>query len=263
MKNLPLSLAIGLLSILTLFGCRTSQMATTPSGLPRITTAALLDSVRTNSPETLTAKLNVNHSNEKGTQSFGARIRVKKDSIIWLSVTPALGIEAVRVVITPDSIKMINRIEQKFFVESFEKTNELLQLEVNFQILQSVLTGDFVSLYNEDVYSLTPLVDLYTLIADSTKTKSSTAELKLEQYTEIDPSIWRVTRSVLNNPARNEHILAEYNDFQRLESIIFPTSMRFRTQGKENIAVDLNWTKIEEKTTLRFPFNIPNKYEPY
>lgn len=258
-----LQLFFAALTFSAFMGCKTSQMATMPSGLPRITTAALLDSVRMNSPETIAAKLSVNHSTEKGTQSFGARIRAKRDSVIWLSITPALGIEVVRVVITPDSIKMLNRMDQKYFVESFEKTNELLKLEINFQVLQSVLTGDFVSLYAEDLYFLTPLVDLYTLEADSNRVNRSEYPLKLKQYTEVDPSIWRVTRSVLNNPARGEQILAEYNDFQQLETIVFPTTMRFRTQGKENIAVDVNWSKIEEKTTLRFPFSIPNKYVPY
>lgn len=259
--GLPIIVIALLFSVVV--GCKTSQMATMPSGLPRITTAALLDSVMANSPETITAKLSVNHSTEKGTQTFGARIRVKRDSVIWLSITPALGIEAVRVVITPDSIKMVNRIDQKYFVESFEKTNELLQLEINYQVLQSVLTGDFVALYPEEFYQLTPLVDLYTLDADSNRVNRSEYPLKLKQYTEVDPGIWRVTRCVMNNPERNEQILADYSDFQQLPSIIFPTTMRFRTQGKENIAVDVNWSKIEEKTTLRFPFSIPNKYVPY
>ena len=191
------------------------------------------------------------------------RARFKKDSVIWLSITPGLGIEAIRVVITPDSIRMINRIEQKYFSESFEKTNELLKMEVSFELLQSALTGEFVRLYDEKMYLLKPLVDLYTLEAVSEKIRASNAPLKLEQRTEIDPGIWRVTRSVLRNPARNEQILAEYRDFQQLETMIFPTSMRFRTQGKENIAVELNWSKIDEKSTLRFPFNIPSKYVAY
>jgi len=29
------------------------------------------------------------------------------------------------------------------------------------------------------------------------------------------------------------------------------------------VAVDVKWSKIEEKSTLRFPFNIPSKYAPY
>ncbi len=249
---------------LAIAGCKTGQMATKPSGLPSITTAQLLDSVSAKSSYTfLSAKLAVNHSTANKTQSFGVRARLKKDSVIWLSITPGLGIEVVRVVITPDSIKMINRIEQKYFVESFDKTNELLQMEISFEVLQSALTGEFVSLYDQDVYLLKPLVDLYTLEAESSKIAASDAPLKLEQRTEIDPSIWRVTRSILRNPPRNEQILAEYNDFQQLETLIFPTTMRFRTQGKENIAVDLKWSKIEEKLTLRFPFNIPSKYAPY
>ncbi len=262
--RLPLSIIASFLAVSVLFGCKSSQMATKPSGLPAITTTQLLDSVRANSSyEFLSAKLAVNHSTAEKTQSFGVRARLKKDSIIWLSITPGLGIEAVRIVITPDSIKMLNRMEQKYFSESFERTNELLQMEVSFELLQSALTGEFVRLYEEDVYLLKPLVDLYTLEAKSDMIPTSNAPLKLEQRTEVDPSIWRVTRSVLRNLPRNEQILAEYNNFQQLENMIFPTSMRFRTQGKENIAVDLKWSKVEEKSTLRFPFNIPNKYVPY
>lgn len=246
-----------------LFGCKTTKVATTPSGLPKITTAALLDSVNTNGFELLTAKLSINHSNEKGTQSFGARIRVKKDSVIWVSITPALGIEAVRVVVTPDSIKMLNRIESKYFVESFEKTNELLQLQITYSMLQSVLLGEFVPIYKQDDYTLQPLVDLYTLVADAEVAEKAKVEVQVEQRTEFDPSIWRVRRTILKNKVRNEQILAEYTDFQIIGSKIFPATMRFRTQGKENVAVDLNWSKIEEKTTLRFPFNVPSKYVPY
>lgn len=262
--RISLSVIATILIVSMLFGCKSSQMSTRPSGLPHITTAQLLDSVRTHSSyEFLEAKLSVNHSTEEKTQTFGVRARFKKDSVIWLSITPALGIEVVRVVITPDSIKMINRIEQKYFSESFDKTNELLKLEVSFELLQSALTGEFVRLYDEDMYFLKPLVDLYTLEAASEKIPTSNAALKLEQRTEIDPGIWRVTRSILKNPARNEQILAEYSNFQQLQTMIFPTSMRFRIQGKENVAVELNWIKTEEKSTLRFPFNIPNKYVPY
>lgn len=246
-----------------LWGCKTTKVATTPSGLPAITTQTLLDSVHSNSLNLMSAKLGVSHSNQKGTQNFGARVRIKKDSVIWLSITPALGIEAVRVVITPDSIKMLNRLEQKYFVESFEKTNELLQLEITYPILQSVLLGEFVPIYDESLYDLTPLVDLYTLVADPEKTRFSDATVKMDQRTEFDPSIWRVTRTILQNPLRNEEILAQYSNFQRVGVKVFPTTMNFRTQGKDNIAVDVNWSKIEEKTTLRFPFNVPNKYAPY
>lgn len=254
---------IFVIAILGTWGCKTANVATTPSGLPKITTQTLLDSVDANGFALMSAKLGVSHSNQKGTRNFGARVRIKKDSIIWLSITPALGIEAVRVVITPDSIKMLNRIDQKFFVESFQKTNELLQLEITYSILQSVLLGEFVPIYNKDVYNLTPLVDLYTLVADTNKIAGSSAQIKMNQRTEFDPSIWRVTRTILQNRQRNEEILAQYSSFQRVGEKVFPASMNFRTQGKDNIAVDLNWSKIEEKTTLRFPFNVPNKYAPY
>lgn len=250
--------------ITSLFGCKSMQrVATMPSGLPRITTSALLDSVNENSFDLLSAKLGVSHSTEKATQNFGARVRVKKDSVIWVSITPALGIEAIRVVVTPDTIKMLNRLENKYFIESFKKTNDLLQLEITYSMLQSVLLGEFIPIYGQNDYALQPLVDLYTLIADEKVAENTDVDVRVEQRTEFDPSIWRVKRTILKNKARNEQILAEYSDFQLIGSKIFPATMRFRTQGKENVAVDLSWSKIEEKTTLRFPFNVPSKYAPY
>jgi hypothetical protein len=112
-------------------------------------------------------------------------------------------------------------------------------------------------------YNLVPLVDLYTLVADTNRIADAEVPLKVDQRTEFDPSIWKVKRTILKNKTRNEQILAEYTNFERVGAKIFPTTMQFRTQGKENVAVDLSWSKIEEKPTLRFPFNIPSKYAPY
>lgn len=263
--RLSLSVVLCMLCTTLFFGCKSTQRVTTkPSALPALSTAQMLDSIQAHSSYSfLSAKLSVQHSTAEKTQNFGVRARLKKDSIIWLSITPGLGIEAIRLVITPDSIKMINRIEQKYFSESFDKTSELLQMEVSFDVLQATLTGAFVPLYTDDVYQLQPLVDLYVLEAQPENLAANQRPLQLEQKTEIDPSIWRITRSVLRNPPRNEQILAEYNNFQQLPSMVFPTNMQFRMQGKEHIAVDLKWSKIEEKSTLRFPFNVPNKYVPY
>lgn len=245
------------LVISTLFGCKNYHLITTPTGQPNLSVTQLLDSIGADRGyELLSSKIAVSYASEKQSQSFGVRVRLKKDSIIWLSITPALGIEIVRLTVTPDTIKLLNRLEKKYFVDSYDNAKEILKVDIDFSVLQAVLTGEFVPLYNDSDYSALNLPGMYAIEADST------AGI-VQHRSEIDPAIWQLTRSLLYNPARDEHILAEYDNFQKLQHIVFPASMHFRILGQDNLAVDLTWSKLEEKNVLRFPFNIPAKYVAY
>src|SRR5688572_8544952 len=46
-------------------------------------------------------------------------IRIKKDSVIWVSVVPALGIEVARVRITPDTIQILDRLHKEYLAGNF------------------------------------------------------------------------------------------------------------------------------------------------
>ena len=38
------------------------------------------------------------------TGTFTLNVRMARDSVIWMSISPALGVEAARVLLTPDSV---------------------------------------------------------------------------------------------------------------------------------------------------------------
>ena len=58
---------------------------------------------------------------------LNANIRMQKDSVIWISATALLGIEAVRLLITPDSFKMINRlISEEYFTLDYNRTTRYI-----------------------------------------------------------------------------------------------------------------------------------------
>lgn len=47
--------------------------------------------------------------------NFKGSIRIKSDSIIWLSFTKLGGVELVRLVLTQDSIKFINKWDKEYY----------------------------------------------------------------------------------------------------------------------------------------------------
>ena len=52
----------------------------------------------------ISIKFNATYYEKKNYTDFKGQIRIKQDSLIWITVTPALGIEMFRMLITNDSV---------------------------------------------------------------------------------------------------------------------------------------------------------------
>jgi hypothetical protein len=136
----------------------------------------LFDSVLANqfNFEWLVTKAQVEYTDrENNPESFDVNIRMRKDSAIWISVTPLLGIEAVRVLITPDSMKIMNRLKKTYMLRDLSFLDDILKAHINFEIMQAVLIGNyFPYLKNEklkSVYDDSTYVILSTLNKRQTK----------------------------------------------------------------------------------------------
>ncbi len=75
-------------------------------------------------------------------QSISANVNIiwKRDSAIWLNVKK-LGLEAVRALVTRDSVYLINRLERYYSVKSIGSLQREYGLPGGFDALQSTLLG--------------------------------------------------------------------------------------------------------------------------
>ena len=74
-------------------------------------------------------------------RSFNAQVRSVTDSALWTSITAVLGIEAARVLLTPDSIKMLDRLHDTFFIGDTAQAKARFGLQPDLQLLQQALLG--------------------------------------------------------------------------------------------------------------------------
>src|SRR6476659_11127350 len=66
---------------------------------------------------TFTSKVNIDYEGNDGKKyNINANIRMYKDSAIWISANALLGIEAMRVLITRDSVKLLNKLEKTYML---------------------------------------------------------------------------------------------------------------------------------------------------
>ena len=151
MNSTRFGIALGILiSTLVLFSsCKTSkkivESVPVPVKVKGDDAAAVFDSVSACAfcSEWLTAKAQVDYTDKRGeTNSFDVNMRLR-DSLLWISITPLLGIEAARVLITPDSIVIPDRVHKEVAIRKYDYLEEMLHAPVSFAMIQAVIAGNY------------------------------------------------------------------------------------------------------------------------
>ncbi len=77
----------------------------------------------------------------KTEQNASVDIRMKKDSLIWMSVR-VMSIEGIRLLITQDSLFMMDKVNRDFLAISFDSLSRALKLKADFKLVQSTIVGN-------------------------------------------------------------------------------------------------------------------------
>lgn len=206
----------------------------------------------------LTAKSKFSFKSAK--QDFdntNVNIRMKKDSIIWLSVT-GVGLEVARGIITRDSIVFMDKIHRDYFVFNYDQLSKQYNFDLNFDLLQSVIIGNMPFEMQENG----PFVkenDFYVL-------KQAVDRLEVDNYiAEKNQKLSRLKATEV--PTQNTFTL-DYEDFRAVGSFLFPfishinLNVLSKEQQKLETTMRLKHSKVElVNQSPGFPFNVPSSYK--
>lgn len=222
------------------------------------------------------ARLEVEASDDSSNVSFDVNVRIRKDSMIWMNVMGPLNIKVARVLITKDSVRFIQyqdgslAPEPKCFEGDFALLSQLLQTDVDYEMMQSLLVGNSVSFYEEDE-KLKASVNQ----DDCSYTLSTIRKRRLKRVLEgqappaeplqtisLDPVTFKIMK-ILFIDAQNRSFTAKYDSFSKEDSMLFPHHAVFYAKGLQKTAkVDLTYKKITLNQPLDFPFNFPDDCKP-
>lgn len=100
------------------------------------------DTYRPNEPLAITGKLSGSFDTENNDRSFGGTLRMRRDQVIQVSLTK-YGIEGVRVIFTPDSVLVLDRLSKRYLQSSYQQLSTIgLQQPLSFQTIQGFLWND-------------------------------------------------------------------------------------------------------------------------
>ena len=277
--------------------CKTSERASKEKAMKNRTAGFVLkhyDDARFDY-DWLGMKVDADFGTEEESSGFKATIRMRKDSLIWVSITPALGIEMIRVMITPDSLKYLSKIpDNKFYyLGTFEDVNRLVGTSFDFEMLQQLLVGNAIGLEKDERRFRSEVDgDDYLLISkyrrkvrrmvgvDDRKLESDTIlvnpddpryqrtmrksedsdELIVSRYW-FEAAQFRLIKSVFNDLLRQRTLDIAYSDFRADGEQFYPAKCRL-TISSPQVKQVLNYeiTKLSSGKAYDFPFDIPDDY---
>jgi len=217
---------------------------------------------------TLSAKFSATYFRDRKKTNISGQLRIKRDSVIWISITPMLGIEMARFMLTPDSIKYLNRINSTYMLKDFKYINQLLNKTLDFDMAQAFLTGNDFSLYENNTFRAT---------IDSREYKLSTSNRrKLKRFVRrsdeqisiplqsiwLDPEQFKITKVLLKEAERDSRkFSAEYSGFEETSGQRMPLSLDYRIEtDKEKVRIKIEYSKIQLDNDISYPFSVPESY---
>lgn len=275
MKKLRLGIFVNVFFIvlgISLHSCKTTRkVVESPSSVVKLKGEEVIqvfDSVMQKefSFKYLSAKAKVSYTDKTGeTNDFDINLRVKKDSIIWISITPLLGIEVVRVLIDKDSVYILDRLHKKYMKRNFSYFEDLLKSNVHYDMLEAVITGNYFQYLEKEKLRSLYEDEPYIILSTLNKRQARRAAEEKDPNKPVVQDFWidgnyRIAKSRISDDKKSRWLEATYSNFTDVGGYLFPNNMVVTMASSTPAIIKIEYTKIMSEDSLLLPFSIPEKY---
>ena len=201
-------------------------------------------------------KARINVRDDKKEKDVKANIRIRKDSVIWMDIS-VVGVSGARALINQDSITIRSNVDKEYFVFEFKELSKRFNFEINYQIVQAALLGNL--LYDKRPEDQVKTDGSFTILEQTIGTAN------IRNY--INSASHKLEKIDLKEHNTNNSLVVNYSNFQNVGPKVFPYNgviqILYKTMaGVINNTITFEYSKAEVgDRELRFPFNIPRKYE--
>lgn len=213
------------------------------------------------------ARFNSSFKQDKSETTLSGQLRIQRDSAIWISVSPLMGIEMIRILITNDSIYYVNRIDNTYFEGSFDHINKMINSTFDFDMLQSFLTGNDFSRYENTSFRGSIDNREYKLATTNRrrlkKFVNDTREVNIPiQHIWLNPESFKISRIMVKEVTSSERKAEARYTHNLIDAQLVPSSIIFdvETDAKKT-SIEIVYSKVNLKDRVQFPFKIPEKYQ--
>ncbi len=195
--------------------------------------------------------------NNKTTKAT-AYIRMRKDSVIWAAVRK-LGVEAGRVLITQDSVFLVNRLEKTYYAKSVDYIQNMMGFsgtgnrQKDFRNLSQIILGNPVFLEDTDYK-----VDIKSPYYKLTKNLDG---IDTEYW--IQGKNYSLYKMMFQQDSANKRASCIQEDYQPLgNELLFSYIRKLNLYSTDtgSLNIDLNFKTVSLNKPVSIKFEIPSSY---
>ena len=178
------------------------------------------------------------------------QLRAKKDSLIWFSLSPGLGVEAIRGLLSQEKIQIQDRLGKEDVNMTYLEFEKRFGIKLSLGLFQNLLWGDIPY----------PASFEDRLVRVGKKFELTQVRDKVRYFSKVDTRHGKVTELSSAAITGQGSILASFPKFQNIQSQIFPAEALIKVAleeptGSQNFRIYINWTTLDPQTSpLTFPF---------
>ena len=193
---------------------------------------------------------------EKKERDLKANIRIRKDSVIWMTFS-VIGVQGGKALINKDSITIVSTVDKEYYVFDYTELSKRFNFKIDYGVIEAAMLGNL----------LKPKQASDEIGAEHGFNKLTQTEGSVTIQNLISPVTKKIEHVNLTESATNNTLKIDYSNFQPLGDKSFPynglVSIFYKTtSGVFNNTITFEYTKVElGDKELKFPFNIPKRYD--
>ncbi|MDL2277909.1 DUF4292 domain-containing protein [Parabacteroides sp. OttesenSCG-928-G07] len=249
-----------ILFLFLLSGCKTTKKVATIAAGEAKAHADFFESIQQQAFNfhTLNARMQVELRVSGSELSSRIDLKIVKDSALLLSVQPLLGVEMFRVVMNPDSIIVLDRLNKRYVAENYANLINQTPITFNFYNLQALFINH-IFVPGEQGLSFSQY-NKFLL-----KQEGRMAEVKINdsmglQYQFLADGEEKLLSTNISN--KNHALQWTYSDFRLATEQAFPMMMNVTllNEGLATGNMRINFSRIQTETPVNIDFSVPNNY---
>lgn len=204
----------------------------------------------------LQGKARLMFKDEKKEQEVKANIRIRKDSVIWMTFS-VVGVQGGKALINKDSITIVSNLKNEYYVFDFEELSKRFNFKIDYAVVEAALLGNPIK--GKELPS--------EIGKDGERDLMTQTEGTVTIKNFVNPVLKKIEYVELVESSTNNMLKLEYSNFQPLGDKNFAynniVNIFYKTTAgiiNNNIIIEYNKAEVGDKE-LKFPFNIPKRYD--
>jgi hypothetical protein len=193
-------------------------------------------------------------------------VRMIRDSLILVSINAIGNIEAARILMAPDSIKVVDRINRVYYSGNYVDSRKVIPVPLDFYLVQNIIFADSYDFFlnEKDLFTREKKYNyIDELITVSNYDENSLSENSAELSFQFDyDRDFNLKRALFRDNFRDIFASVSYQSYSLYGDYYLPEDIEvYYISHNVPLKAGLNFGRIEIDQDINITFNVPEKFK--